>query len=63
MDGVTQPKHVDRPRIVRPERVPVRAVWPFEPTHFTPWLGEHLQFLDDIGLGTLTSLNTGNLGP
>jgi hypothetical protein len=32
----------------------VRAVWPLEPTHFTPWLGEHLEFLDDLGLGELS---------
>ncbi len=28
-------------------------MWPLEPTHFTPWLGQHLEFLDDLGLGEL----------
>jgi hypothetical protein len=41
-------------RIVRPLPVPVRDVWPSEAVDFTPWLGQHLQFLDEIGLGALT---------
>jgi hypothetical protein len=43
-------------RIVRPERVPVRTVWPYEGADFTPWLGANLEFLDDIGLGRLSLL-------
>jgi hypothetical protein len=41
-------------RIVRPERVPVRTVWPSESADFTPWLGANLGFLDELGLGQLT---------
>jgi hypothetical protein len=41
------------PRIVRPERVSARTVWPSEAADFTPWLGDNLGFLDDLGLGQL----------
>lgn len=40
-------------RIVQPERVSVRTVWPSEATDFTPWLGDNLGFLDELGLGQL----------
>lgn len=43
---------VDR-RIVRPERVSARTVWPREAMDFTPWLGDNLEFLDELGLGQL----------
>lgn len=43
-------------RIVRPERVPVREIWPSEAADFTPWLGENLDFLEDLGLGQLSLL-------
>jgi hypothetical protein len=45
-------------RIVRPERVPVRTVWPSESANFTPWLGANLGFLDELGLGQLTLIHT-----
>ncbi|HZN72900.1 MAG TPA: hypothetical protein VFC00_14620 [Micromonosporaceae bacterium] len=43
-------------RIVRPQRVPIREVWPTEATHFTPWLADNLDFLDELGLGRLDLL-------
>jgi hypothetical protein len=33
--------------------VSARTVWPSEATDFTPWLGENLGFLDELGLGQL----------
>jgi hypothetical protein len=45
-------------RIVRPERVPVRALWASESADFTPWLAANLDFLDDVGLGPLTHVRT-----
>jgi hypothetical protein len=51
---MTEPLGGRGPRIVRPDRVPVREVWPSEAADFTPWLGQHLEFLDDIGLGSLS---------
>jgi hypothetical protein len=48
----TQPRPAG-PRIIRPERVPVRTVWPSESGDFTPWLGGNLDFLDELGLGQL----------
>ncbi|MGH8894780.1 MAG: hypothetical protein ACRDWY_15980 [Actinomycetes bacterium] len=40
-------------RIVRPQPESLRTVWPGEATHFTPWLAENLDWLDDLGLGPL----------
>src|SRR5262249_11676462 len=51
--GPLTPAPLSGRQIVRPERVPVRAVWPSEATDFTPWLGDHLEFLDDLGIGRL----------
>lgn len=45
-------------RIVRPQPVAVRAVWPGEATHFTPWLAANLDWLDPLGLGPLELLGT-----
>jgi hypothetical protein len=33
--------------------VSARTVWPSEATDFTPWLGDNLGFLDELGLGQL----------
>jgi hypothetical protein len=43
-------------RIIRPERVSARVVWPNEAMDFTPWLAGHLDFLDDLGMGRLDVL-------
>lgn len=40
-------------RIIRPEPAPIRAVWPGEATHFTPWLAANLDWLEGLGLGPL----------
>jgi hypothetical protein len=40
-------------RIVRPQPVAVRNVWPGEATHFTPWLADNLDWLEPLGLGPL----------
>jgi hypothetical protein len=53
---VTVPLPIDR--IVRPEPVAVRVVWPGEATHFTPWLAANLDWLDVLGLGPLQHLGT-----
>jgi hypothetical protein len=55
-DGQTAPAGSGQARIVRPERVPARSVWPSEAADFTPWLGGNLGFLDDLGLGQLSLL-------
>lgn len=55
-DGQTAPAGSGQARIVRPERVPARGVWPSEAADFTPWLGGNLGFLDDLGLGQLSLL-------
>ncbi len=41
-------------KIVIPESLPIKEVWPSEPVDFTPWLSENLALLDLIGLGRLT---------
>lgn len=41
------------PRIVRPESVNLRAVWPREDSDFTPWLADNLDWLDLLDLGHL----------
>ncbi len=38
-------------RFARPERVPVRVGWPKEDQHFTPWLAEHLDWIEIEELG------------
>ena len=43
-------------RIVRPEQVPVRDVWPREDQHFTPWLAANLDWLDLLEIGRLTAI-------
>src|SRR5688572_30817796 len=53
---MTEPRPIDR--IVRPEPVAIRAVWPGEATHFTPWLAANLDWLDVLGLGPLQHLGT-----
>lgn len=40
-------------RIIRPEPASIRAVWPGEATHFTPWLAANLDWLESLGLGPL----------
>jgi hypothetical protein len=32
----------------------VGGVWPDEEDNFTPWLAEHLEYLDVVGMGRLT---------
>ena len=34
-------------QLSRMEQVPVRRVWPHEENHFTPWLAEHFDYLND----------------
>ncbi len=53
---MSQPDQIGR--IVRPEPVSVRTVWPGEATHFTPWLAANLDWLDGLGLGPLELLGT-----
>jgi hypothetical protein len=36
----------------------ISLVWPSEPRDFTPWLGQHLEVLDILGLGRLELLET-----
>lgn len=55
-DHVTGPGQVHR--IVRPQPVAVRTVWPGEATHFTPWLAVNLDWLEPLGLGPLELLGT-----
>jgi hypothetical protein len=55
-DGPRGPAGAGGRRIVRPDRVPARVVWPSEAADFTPWLGRNLVFLEDLGLGPLTLL-------
>ena len=43
---------------VKPEQVALREVWQREDSDFTPWLAENLDYLDDLGLGELTLLDT-----
>ncbi len=45
-------------RIVRPQPVAVRTVWPGEATHFTPWLSKNLDWLESLGLGPLELIGT-----
>ena len=54
--AVTQPDLIDR--IIRPQPVEVRTVWPGESTHFTPWLAANLDWLDALGLGPLELVGT-----
>jgi hypothetical protein len=53
---VTEPDPIAR--IVRPQPVAVRSVWPGEATHFTPWLAENLDWLEPLGLGPLELVGT-----
>lgn len=51
-------------RIVRPVPAAVRSVWPGEATHFTPWLAENLDWLEDsLQLGPLELVGTEVLLP
>ena len=43
-------------RIVHPVPVDVRLVWPREDTHFTPWLADNLDWLENLGIGRLTKV-------
>lgn len=47
---------VGEPRIVHPVPVKVRLVWPREDTHFTPWLADNLDWLENLGIGRLTKV-------
>lgn len=53
---VSEPNPIDR--IVRPQPVAVRTVWPGEASHFTPWLSENLDWLDVLELGPLEHVGT-----
>jgi len=48
----------ERARIARPEVANVRAVWPDEAADFTPWLAANLEWLEDLGLGPLSLVET-----
>lgn len=41
-------------RIRKPKPVPVRTLWPSEPSDFTPWLAENLEELDVLKIGSLS---------
>lgn len=51
---MTAEDRAGQPRIVRPEPVGLRVVWPREDSDFTPWMAENLDWLDFLGLGPLT---------
>jgi len=40
--------------IVSTTAVAVGGVWPDEEDNFTPWLAEHVEYLDVVGMGKLT---------
>ena len=52
---MTSPSQVN---IVRPQPSSLRAVWPDEARHFTPWLAENLDWLDSLELGALELVRT-----
>ena len=52
---MTSPSQVN---IVRPQPASLRAVWPDEARHFTPWLAQNLDWLESLELGPLELVRT-----
>jgi hypothetical protein len=47
----------------RPQEVDLRDAWKQEDADFTPWLSKNLDYLDDLGLGSLSLIDTEVLIP